>query len=229
MKCNNTKLPQAWLWNHSLCSQPSILTKKLEVISVVVSESECDILRAASEMKQLGLPHEDFHHLGTINRGWVLIWNTKRRLGAWVGHSLASFPSLLACVRHSQDWDPPLEEELFCAPALRPMQRRWRLYCPPGQIFTLFISPKWNSFQVLSLSECYPGLGMKWIKKQNCSDHHSFTFGRGLRTMRVISKWALHLSGNWELNLFTGLCFCFVFLEPCYFHFIFCSFIQPVT
>lgn len=25
--------------------------------------------------------------------------------------------------------------------------------------------------------------------------------------MRVISKWALHFSGNRELNIFTGLCF----------------------
>lgn len=50
----------------------------------------------------------------------------------------------------------------------------------------------------------------------------SFTFGRGLKTVRVIFKCVLHFSGNRELNLFTGLCF----LEPCYFHFIFSSFSQ---
>lgn len=50
----------------------SILTKKLEV-SVVVSESECDVLRVAGVLNPRGLPHVGFYHTMTIDRGWVLI------------------------------------------------------------------------------------------------------------------------------------------------------------
>lgn len=51
---------------------PNILTKKLEV-SVVVPESERDVLRVAGVLNSCGLPHVGFHYSVTIYRGRELI------------------------------------------------------------------------------------------------------------------------------------------------------------
>lgn len=59
----------------SLRPQSSILTKKLELLSVVVSESECDVLRVAFVVNQCGAPVVGVQFLETINRGRILIWN----------------------------------------------------------------------------------------------------------------------------------------------------------
>lgn len=48
------------------------LTKQPEV-SAAVPQSECDLLRVASVLNLLGLPHVGFHHTLTLDRGWVLI------------------------------------------------------------------------------------------------------------------------------------------------------------
>ena len=119
------------------------------------------------------------------------------------------------------------KQELFCIPALKPMQRRLGSYCLHGQIFIFPLSSLQTGF--ISSSFLIRMLCWTWYelnpKTGLFRPSQTFTFGRGLKTVRVISKWALHLSGNRKLNLFNGI----YFLEHCYFHFIFCLLSQSVS
>lgn len=76
-----------------------------------------------------------------------------------------------------------------------------------NSLFSLYLLLKQDSFSSFLIRtlcwawyELNPKTGL-FIPSQ------TFTFGRGLKTVRVISQWALHLSGNRKLNLFNGVCF----------------------
>lgn len=209
---NNAKLPEARLWPHLLQPQPRILTKELEV-SVVVSESECDVLSAAGVINHLGLSHVGFHHIRTLNRRGVLIWDTKKECEMW-GKILSCLLGLLF-----------LQSSLSCEalPGLWPTSRRrnsvylladtCREGCgciahTPKSLFSLLSSPQ-TGFKFFPDQNAI--LGMVWSESEVSIAQTVVEFYLWKRAVNHEGNiwWALHLSGNGEgvKPLHWSLCF----------------------
>lgn len=164
-----------------------------------MSESECDVLRAAGVINKAGLSHIGFHHIRTLDGGRVLIWDTKKGSGSGAGYFLPSGPpfslsSLLACVRHSQGWDPPPEagNNLCTCSCIYAEQVIVVLPTQPN-LYSLFIfSPNKIHFRFFPGEKVMQGMVWSDQRTELFRPLWNFTFGGELETLRVISRWILH-------------------------------------